>query len=285
MYFNDFMKTEINTGEELETFIYNKASMNLYGKIANKHGCSAFYAKTPDGDLILCSDLDMHLPAELKTPVIMYMNLGKESIEISNGGLLADATDGLSMKEKLWLNASIYAAGNGMNENGLAMATATAGGSSCNDAAKHNLYDQAILTAVLSKASNVEEAIAFLENNDVVSDYPLSHYMIADAKGNAVVVEWIDGEMVVIHPDMDYMIMTNFPLAKMSGFGMDRYNSYSNALSQCGGVLTEDEALKLLSENVIPGDEIWSAVYNLTDRTVKVCFRANYKDSYTYTLD
>ncbi len=285
MYFDDFMKTEIKTGEELETFIYNKASMNLYEKLINKHGCSSFYAQTPDGDILLCSDIDMSVSDEQKTPVVMNINLGKKAIVIGNAGYLVNATDGLTMKEKLWLNAALYMACNGMNESGLATATATASGSFCKETDKQDLYDKAITTAVLNNASNVEEAIAFLENYDVVADYTLSHYMIGDAEGNVVVIEWIDGKMVVLQPDMNYMIMTNFPLTKMTGFGMDRYNSYKNALSQCGGVLTEEEALKLLAENVIPGDECWSAVYNLTDRTATVCFRADYNNSFTYSID
>jgi predicted choloylglycine hydrolase len=215
----------------------------------------------------------------------MNINLGKKTLEIGNAGDFVDATDGLNMKEKILLNATLYMAYNGMNENGLGIAMATAFSSSCKDTDKPDLYDRAITTAVLSNASNVDEAIAFLEDYDAAADYPLSHYMIVDTEGNVAVVEWIDGEMVVIHPDMDYMIMSNFPLTTMKGYGIDRYNSYKDALGQCGGVLTEKEALKLLAENVIPNAGCWSVVYNLTDRTATVCFRANYNNSYTYTLD
>jgi len=285
MYFDDLMKTEISTNKELETFLYNKLSLNFYGKLVNKHGCSAFYAKTPDGDILLCNDIDKSISDEKKTPVVMNMNLGKKSMVIGNAGEIVDATDGLNINEKLLLNATLYTACNGINENGLAIAAATASDSRCNDTDKQNLYDGVITTAVLNNASNVEEAIAFLENYDVVANYPLSHYMIGDAKGNIAVVEWIDGKMQVIKPDKNYMIMTNFPLATMNGFGTDRYNAYNNALSQCGGILTEEEALKLLAEHVIPGDECWSVVYNLTDGSATVCFRADYNNSFTYYLN
>lgn len=285
MYFDEFMKTGANNSKELETFIYNKLSLNLYGKLKNKHGCSAFYAKTPEGDILLCSDIDTQkLSEKEKSPVVSFLNLGKKTMEISNIGILLDASDGLNIKEKLMFNTSLYFACNGMNEDGLATALATAAGSTCKNTDKLNLYDSTITTAILSNTSSVEEAINFLKKYDVVADYPLSHYMIADAKGNVAVVEWIDGEMAVLYPEENYMIMTNFPLSSMVGFGIDRYASYENALRKCNGVLTENDALKLLAENVIPGDECWSVVYNLTDRTATVCFRANYNSAYTYSI-
>jgi len=75
-------------------------------------------------------------------------------MEISNIGIFVDASDGLNIKEKLMFNTSLYFACNGMNENGLA----TAGGSTCKNTDKWNLYDSIITTAILSNASGVEEA-------------------------------------------------------------------------------------------------------------------------------
>jgi len=71
MYFDDLMKTEINTNKELETFLYNKLSLNFYGKLVNKHGCSAFYAKTPDGDILLCNDIDKSISDELTLNILI----------------------------------------------------------------------------------------------------------------------------------------------------------------------------------------------------------------------
>ncbi len=63
-----------------------------------------------------------------------------------------------------------------------------------------------------------------------------------------------------------------------TGFGKDRYENIQNTLERQGGVISEEDALELLKRNVIPGDEQWSAVYNLTKKTLSVTFSGDYEN-------
>lgn len=160
----------------------------------------------------------------------------------------------------------------GFNEDGLAVGIAGAKGSYHDPIeGQPYIFDNNIPQLVLSNASNVEEAIALLQKYNVGADTCRCHFMLADSTGNCAIVEW-SGDMKVYYPEKDYLIMSNFPIYLMNGFGKDRYDNYVEALDACDGVLTEEEAMELLKANRIKGDEFVSVVYNLTQKTARMYF-------------
>ena len=140
---------------------------------------------------------------------------------------------------------------------------------------------------LLSKARSVEEAINYTEKYNFFYDVAPLHYMVADASGQSAVIEFVDGKMVVTKTENKYLVVTNFTLygnPAKTGFGKERYESIQNALEKQEGVISEEDALELLKSNVIPGDEQWSVVYNLTKKTLSVTFSGEYEHVYRFNI-
>lgn len=191
-------------------------------------------------------------------------------------------------KEILTLAAPYFVI-DGMNEKGFAVAAHTLRGSVAPiDENKDTIYEATLPRMLLDKAGTVEEALELLNQYNVALAYPSSsHFMIADAEGNSAVIEYVHREMQVIHKEGDYQIVTNFRLynnESLNGFGSDRYLGYEEVLSESEGIITTEEALKLLQENTIPGHEQWSVVYNLTQKTMSLVIYDDYESVYTYKI-
>lgn len=287
MYFDDYLKQgDVRTSGRLMDFIAGKLTFGLAHYELKDHGCSAYTAVTPEGDYLLCANIDQHLFDE-RTPILASLEGDTRMFGIANAGNITKSSDGLDLKDRLLCSFIPYLMISGSNDEGLAVSAATAAGSSCRDTEKPDLYDSAVVYAVLDHASNVDEALKFLAGYDNArDDGDMSHYMLADKDGNTAVVEWNDGEMCVFRPEdgKKYLVMTNFALKTMNGFGMDRYESYETALGACGGVLSEKDALHLLTENVIESDKMWSVVFNLNKGTALVCFRGDDSKTYSYQV-
>lgn len=140
---------------------------------------------------------------------------------------------------------------------------------------------------LLSKARSVEEAIQYTEQYNLFYDVAPLHYMVADASGHSAVIEFADGKMVVTRSEKKFQVVTNFALyntTSKTGFGRDRYENMQNTLEIQRGVISEEDALELLKRNVIPGDEQWSAVYNLTQKTLSVTFSGEYEHVHRFHM-
>jgi len=110
---------------------------------------------------------------------------------------------------RIWYGWDDFAQG-GVNEAGLFFdAAVVPNGSEVvgYQPAKYNLGDR-----ILASCKTVDEALAFLENEKIA--YPDSHLMFGDRNGNAVVVEWVDGEQQLVRITGDHLMMTNFNLSK-----------------------------------------------------------------------
>ena len=159
-----------------------------------------------------------------------------------------------------------------------------------------DLTSTTMLRMVLDYADNVDEAIEMIAKYDLHDSAKTSyHYMIADAEGNSVVLEWVNGtdqtdndgskrELQITRNELPYQSVTNFILAP--GYyeandeqaGLDRYEYLMGKLNASNGVLEdEEEAMGLLRDvgrrtwkvegDVTKGTTVHSVVYNLTDRS------------------
>ncbi|SFE01374.1 carcinine hydrolase/isopenicillin-N N-acyltransferase family protein [Thermophagus xiamenensis] len=72
---------------------------------------------------------------------------------------------------------------------------------------KDNLGDK-----ILAYCSTVEDALMFLEKEKIALTN--SHMMFGDKTGNAVVVEWVDGERKLVRIENHKLLMTNFLLTR-----------------------------------------------------------------------
>jgi hypothetical protein len=132
-----------------------------------------------------------------------------------------------------------------------------------------SLFLLTVIRYVLDQAHDVFEAIDLLSQVNNTGGY-CTHYLIADALGNSVIIEYWHGELVVIWREGPFQIATNNrveghqnDLDYWSRFtGDHRYVRYFNLLSESAGIVSEDEAFDLLQANSASGVTLWSSVYN-----------------------
>ncbi len=92
---------------------------------------------------------------------------------------------------------------------------------------KNNLGDE-----ILAHCSTVEEALSFLEKEKIALNK--SHMMFGDQTGNAVVVEWVNGERKLHWIEGNKLIMTNYLLSepKAGNYPCHRYESIESRIAE-----------------------------------------------------
>ena len=252
--------------------IQNREKQILY----NNFGCGAFVAQNKNRDILFGRNMD----CECAIPMLLCLDADTSYrfLSLVNMAFLdwdESTFDSLEINNKLTL-ATAYSPSDGVNEYGLAVATLTDTAAiypEQND--KVTLFDMTLPRLLLSKARSVEEAIHYTQRYNLFYDVAPLHFMVADASGHSAVIEFVAGKMVVTKIQNKYQVVTNFTLygnPTKTGFGKERYDNMQNTLEEQGGIISEEDALELLKRNVIPGDEQWSAVYNLTKKTLSVTF-------------
>ena len=137
-----------------------------------------------------------------------------------------DYTPDGTMQERIQTLAAIYVPLDGMNEKGLVIADLMAG----DDEETHQKTDKPDLTTttairlLLDRAANVDEAIELLKQYDMNSSIGAAHHFaIADKSGKSVVVEYVNGEMLVTETN----IVTNHYLADCPKKGVGDEESHA----------------------------------------------------------
>lgn len=286
-----YLEQGISDNDDQYRFILKNIAKGIgnFFETDQPHGCSAFFGKTPEGDLIFARNFDT--PKGIGAVTVTDGTEGYRSILISQANWLGvSGQETLSITEKILLLATPYMVADGINEAGFSAAFFTANGTkTVIDETKVTLHDNTIISILLSRCATVEEAVHFLKQYNILMDsaYP-SQYMLCDADGNSAIIEYIDGEMIVLDRDGDYQICTNFLLydnPSLIGYGTDRYMNYDRHLKQTKGIISTTDALELLKENTIRGSATWSAVYNLTKKNVTVTFHKDYDNVMVYEFE
>lgn len=287
--FDEYLLRGAHSLEEYCAFIDTALIRNRENPIGhNNFGCGAFVAQNANSDILFARNID----CECAIPMLLRLNDNSSYrfLSLVNMAFLdwdESTYDALEIDSKLTL-ATAYSPSDGINEYGFAVAILTDVAATYpkqND--KITLFDMTLPRLLLSKAKSVEEAIHYTEKYTFFYDVAPLHYMVADASGHSAVIEFVDGKMVVTKAENKYQAVTNFTLfdnPTKAGFGKDRYENIMNILEKQGGIISEEDALELLKSNVIPGDEQWSAVYNLTQQTLSVTFSGDYENVHRFNL-
>jgi len=129
--------------------------------------------------------------------------------------------------------------------------------------------------------------VAILENHNIdMSGGPTVHYLIADATGDAVLVEFYRGEVVVIPNEGPWHVATNFLRTAAAGDPRalcSRYARIDRRLEEAQGQVTPEEAMALLSE-VAQSSTQWSVVYGMQTGEIHVSMGQAYDAIHTLTL-
>jgi hypothetical protein len=178
----------------------------------------------------------------------------------------------------------------GMNAYGLTVGMAAVPDEFIDDASydpgKPMIGSIGIIRLVLDHARDVDEAVdIFRQYNIDFRGGPPIHYLLAEPSGKAVLLEYYQGEMVLLPNEKPWHIATNHLRATAFGDGgCRRYHTISDQLSKMDGQLDEQAAMQLLSD-VKQGITQWSSVYNMTNGEINVVIAGDYGTSYSFHLD
>lgn len=285
-------------------------------------GCSAFAAQEAEGKGFLMGrnyDFRHFTPdnkSYLPTSAILVRTApegGKKSISMVDGlnlgfgqGFYNDGKTDLSM-----LMALPYAALDGINEDGFAIGVLALNEKQTNQqTGKQRIGTTVAIRMMLDKASTVREGIEMLKNYDMDmrgNGHSNYHFFMADATGDYAIVEYTFDKdrtepkvMEVFTADDSLRCVTNFYVAPSmtgttdgwgSSHGKDRYENLRKTLDEKKHVMKEDEAMQLLEKvSQPPTEELtsqtqWSALYNLTEKTLRLTILREYAKEYNFRIE
>jgi hypothetical protein len=254
--------------------------------------CSLFAALGEDDEMQFGRNFDWeYSPALLlfTQPQDGYASVSMVDIAyLGFGNARAHGLTELPLKERDPLLDAPYLPFDGMNEHGLAVGMAAVpSGAMKSNPTKETIGSLMVIRNMLDYARNVDEAIAILGSYNIdFEGGPAIHYLIADPSGRAALVEYYQGEMIVIPNKEPWHQTTNF-LRAGAGESPEgrcwRYDRISERLSASNGKLTPQEAMELLAD-VSQEKTQWSIVYGISQRGVNVVMGRNYGDGPTYQL-
>ena len=210
-----------------------------------------------------------------------------------------------------------YAALDGINEDGFAIGVLSLNEAPTmqDDPTKKNINTTVAIRLLLDNASTVDEAIALLKkynmrmfNTDDKHNY---HYMMADAKGNFAIVEYTRNprkpneqfptQMEVLRHNDTLRCVTNFYVSPTmvgttdgwgSNHGKTRYWDLRSTLQDHNYALTPEDAMSLLhlvSQERKDDDPTsftqWSALYNLTNKSVRLALLRDYSKFFDFKVE
>ena len=258
-------------------------------------GCSTIYTQDKGGTYFFGRNYDW---AECQTMIVHTKpKNGYESVSTCCLDFLGFgdgyAPDG-SMMERMRSIAAIYVPLDGMNDQGLMVADLTAGDNeeTHQQTGKTALTTTTAIRLLLDKAANVDEAIVLLRQYDMNSSNGMSHHLsIADAHGKSVVVEYVDGEMLVT----ETKVVTNHYLSdcEKQGVGSEQSHRRYDTLAAHTGSADAEEVRNLL-ESVAQKNypqtagsyekTMWSIVYCPKRHCADFYFAENFAHSYKLIL-
>lgn len=199
-----------------------------------------------------------------------------------------------SIMDRMQTLAAIYVPLDGMNEKGLVVADLMAGDKeeTHQQTGKPNLTTTTAIRLLLDKAATVDEAIVMLSQYDMNSSIGSAHHLsIADASGKSVVVEYVDGQMLVT----ETKVVTNHYLADCEKQGVGSQQSHTrfdtlSAYTDPADDMDVRDMLESVSQKNYPQTEgsyektMWSIVYCPEGRCADFYFAENYEHSYGLLL-
>ena len=298
--FDDFLAQGGATSDgEVAEYLISFLSRGFYkmeGDVqTGQFGCSTICTRDENGtvffgrnyDWVQCRGMIVHTVPEdgyesVSTCCLDFLGFGE--------GYTPDG----SMMERMQSLAAIYVPMDGMNEKGLMVADLIAGDheDTHQQTEKADLTTTTAIRLLLDRAANVDEAVALLEQYDMNSSIGSAHHFsIADASGKSVVVEYVDGKMLV----KETKVVTNHYLAdsEKQGTGSEQSHLRFDALSSHTGPADAEDVRELLesvAQKNYPQTEgsyektMWSIVYCPEGRCADFYFAENYAHSYGLLL-
>lgn len=261
-------------------------------------GCTTFNSFTQDGDHIFARNFDYkEAPCIVvwTNPKNGYKSVGMTSADV----LLCDKDIDKNKGRQKRLLAAPFACMDGINEKGLSIAVVKLNA----EATKQNTGKTPVITtvmirAVLDKCATVDEAVELFSKYDMHDSLSVAyHYQIADTNGKTVIIEYINNKMVVYPAEHDRLSLVNLyhtpDIHIENGSGYTRRIWLKEEFDKTGLVMCEDRAMKILDrchlfylhKKGYVVRTLWSAVFNCSKRSLKLCVALNYKEQYDFGVE
>ncbi len=177
----------------------------------------------------------------------------------------------------------------GLNEKGLAIGMAAVPESPTpSDPDYKSVGSLGVIRMILDHTASVEEALTIMRGVNILwNGGPQLHYLIADASGTAALVEFMEGEMVVLTNTNPWHQATNFLLSNTNGSAdgiCHRYDVLTERLEEEQGDLSLGEAMELLAD-VSQSSTQWSVIYQLHTGQISLDVGRHYSEIHTFQLE
>lgn len=253
-------------------------------------GCSLFAALGDPRHMVYGRNFDWHYsPALLlfTDPADGYASVSMVDLSYLVQADSAGELDTLPLDQRQALLSAPFLPFDGMNERGLVVGMAAVPESDMpHQAAAPTLDSLVMIRLLLDRAGSVDEAVDLLGryNIDWGGGPPL-HYLLADASGRAVLVEFYEGDMVLLHNKKPWHQATNYlrSAAEEADGQCWRYDAITRRLQEGQGQLSTEQVLELLSQ-VSQDNTQWSVVYEINMGRVNVVMGREYEQVYTLSL-
>ncbi len=275
--FDDFLEVGATSDADIEAFVTSRLLKGLPIDLGvTGDGCTAFVTKNDNGDILFGRNFDFSYAPSLQlfaTPENGYASVS--TVNLSFAGYSEDnLPNGFNFNSFLTL-AAPFLPFDGMNEKGISIALlAVPEAQPPYNVDNVTLNTTTAIRLVLDKAATTDEAVELLQQYNIYFSGDVTcHYLISDANGHSVIVEYYDNAIQVVETDEDYLIASNFIAYNDLNIGegfteFERYDAVLTVIEENSGVLAEDKAIDLLAEiGVMDGetDKLqWSVLYNLT---------------------
>lgn len=281
--FDEFLEVGALSDKDIEEFVTKRLLKGIPINLGvTGNGCIAFVTKNEKEEVIYGRNFDfLYAPSlQLYTePKNGYKSVS--TVNLSFAGYSENFLPDGSLFDKFLALATPFLPFDGMNENGVAIALlAVPEAEPPYDSNKITLNTTTAIRLVLDNASTVEEAVKLLRNYNIYFSGDIEcHYLIADASGRSVIVEFYDDELQVVETKTDYQIATNFIAYNNLNIGegfteFERYNMVEKEILDNNGILNENDAISLLAKVGVKDGEVdklqWSVIYNLTTGDVRL---------------
>ena len=288
MHYHGAYNQRVSSAEGVEWL----ANANLPNPNLAAWACSLFAALGDADNMLYGRNFDWeYSPAVLlfTDPPDGYASVSMVDIAyLGFGGAEAGTLTDLPLIERRALLDAPRLPFDGMNEHGLVVGMAAVPpGQMRPDPNKETTGSLRVIRKMLDHASNVDEAVAVMQSYNVdMEGGPPLHYLIADSSGRSVLVEFYQGEMVLIPNETPWHLATNF-LRASAGESAEgrcwRYDRISQRLTEAQGQMTARDAMNLLAD-VSQESTQWSIVYGVSAGGIHVTMGRQYDNVHTFHL-
>ena len=255
-------------------------------KMMNPDACTSIMAMSDENGIVFARNFDW----QHRSSLLLFTDPPGGYASVSMVDLYYLGLEGMEeipWTKRFFLLGTPYGIMDGMNEWGVAVSqNAVPFKKLPYDPNKPTLISNQIMRAILDHARDVDEAVSLIQKYNPNFPVVCGHLHIADVSGDSVVIEYVDGRMIVVRNDKPWQVSTNFLFseAKPEAYDRWRYDTACEYLLRKEGHVTEQDAMKLL-QSVKLEQTVWSVVYNLSTGAVNIAMGKDYEKIHSFQLE